>query len=217
MSKYSAITQKLLNSSYFKFNGVAHPYNASNIMQLSLFTPTDLLVGKYFTLEQFCICSNTYKKYSDLINPLPENGESIIAIQHLNHFIIDPIINNFGLDNFKLTYGFCSRDLKKYLDKKNPITGEKNGRICPAVDQHMAHEINTKGQYYCKRLGAACDFAIADVESDRIIRWIVESGLPFDSIYYYGAARPLHISYGSQHKRDIWTFTRSGSPVRYSL
>ena len=115
-------------------------------MQLSLFTPRNLLIGKYFRLEQFCTCSNTYKKYSDLINPLPDNPESIIAIQYLHKYIIDPIIDNFGLDNFKLTYGFCSRDLKKYLDKKNPITGEKNGRICPAVDQHMAHERNSKAQ-----------------------------------------------------------------------
>ena len=71
----------------------------------------------------------------------------------------------------------------------------------------MAYEVKKNGKYYCERLGAACDFLIIDEKSDRIVEWILRSRLPFDSIYFYGADRPIHISYGLQHKRDIWTFT----------
>jgi hypothetical protein len=87
----------------------------------------------------------------------------------------------------------------------------------------MAHEVNRNGQYYCdsrrdrfaNRLGAACDFRILDLPSDALVDWIVAQGLPFDSLYFYGADRPIHISYGPQHKRDIWAFTAWGTPTRY--
>jgi hypothetical protein len=148
---------------------------------------------------------------------MPKNPASITAIQALNKWIIEPIIDYFGRDNFILTYGFCSPDLKKYLDKKNPITGIKNGRIAPSRDQHMAHEINPKGKYYCNRLGAACDFLIVDVQSDRVVEWILKKKLPFDSLYFYGVDRPIHISYGSQHKRDIWAFTERGTPTKKGI
>ncbi|MEB3230859.1 MAG: hypothetical protein VKJ64_07620 [Leptolyngbyaceae bacterium] len=44
--------------------------------------------------------------------------------------------------------------------------------------------------------------------------WILEQRLPFDSLYFYGAERPIHISYGPQQKRDIWMFTAKGTPTR---
>ncbi|MBC7820973.1 MAG: DUF309 domain-containing protein, partial [Planctomycetaceae bacterium] len=56
---------------------------------------------------------------------------------------------HFGNENFKLTYGFCSKDLLKFLNREK-------SRICVKVDQHMAAERNSKGNYYCKHLGAAC-------------------------------------------------------------
>jgi len=117
-----------------------------------------MLIGKYLTLEELSTCSQTYQKYAAQIDPYPKNPETITAWQNLAHFIIDPIIDNFGREKFQLTYGFCSNDLRKFLQKKDPITGLKNGRIDPSRDQHCAHEINQKGQYYCQRLGAACDF-----------------------------------------------------------
>jgi hypothetical protein len=83
------------------------------------------------------------------------------------------------------------------------------------------------------RLGAACDFRIVGIksdplrvtQSDRLVEWILEQQLPFDSLYYYGSdsrsetlrERPIHISYGSQHKRDIWTFTGRGVPTRKGI
>jgi len=62
----------------------------------------------------------------------------------------------------------------------------------------MAHEVNRNGRYYCDRLGAACDFRIVGLESDRLVDWILEQQLPFDSLYYYGGVQPIHISYAPQ-------------------
>jgi hypothetical protein len=180
-------------------------------------TSEDRSVGKYLSLADFCTCTNTYQKYSTQIDPFPKNPESIRSIEKLNQFILDPIIDLFGKSNFKLTYGFCSRDLKKYLEKKDPLTGLKNGRIDPSRDQHMALELKNNGKYYCERLGAACDFSIENVNSDRVIDWIVSQKLPFDSIYYYGIDRSIHISYGEQHKRALWTFSPTGVPSKKGL
>ncbi|MEA5533524.1 hypothetical protein [Crocosphaera sp. XPORK-15E] len=174
-------------------------------------------LGKYLTLEDFCTCSQTYHKYSEKIAPYPKNEETITAFKQLNQIIIDPIIDNFGIDRFKLTYGFCSPDLKRYLNQKDPVTGIKNGRIDPARDQHMGHEINAKDNYYCNRLGAACDFCIINLNSDELVDWILTQKLPFDSLYFYGKYRPIHISYGEQHKRDIWTFTPTRQPTKKGI
>jgi hypothetical protein len=129
-------------------------------------------------------------------------------------YILDPVIDEFGRERFQLTYGFCSTDLKRWLAKKDPVTGVKNGRVSPNLDQHMAHEVNRNGNYYCSRLGAACDFRVVDLPSVKLVTWIVTQSLPFDSLYFYGADRPIHMSYGPQHKKDIWTFTRSGTPIK---
>ncbi|MGK7932447.1 MAG: hypothetical protein AB4041_13580 [Microcystaceae cyanobacterium] len=176
-----------------------------------------LKLGKYLTLKDFCTCSQTYKKYADKIDPLPKSLETIQALQALNQWIIDPIIDHFDYNNFQLTYGFCSPDLKKYLNQKDPETGIKNGRIDPARDQHLAHEKNRNNKYFCQRLGASCDFLIKTVPSNQVIDWILAQPLPFDSLYYYGSDRPIHISYGSQHKRDIWTFTPKKTPTKKGI
>jgi hypothetical protein len=137
----------------------------------------------------------------------------------------------FGHDRFQLTYGFCSTDLRRYLNQKDPVTGLKNGRTDPSRDQHMAHELNRNGKYYCDRLGAACDFQIVGLESVgdslcgstyRLVEWILEQRLSFDSLYYYGSdsrsetlrERPIHISSGLQHKRSIWAFTEQRVPTQ---
>ncbi len=177
----------------------------------------DVKLGKYLTLEAFCTCTQTYQKYADHINPFPENEASLAALKALNQWIIDPVIDYFSCDRFQLTYGFCSKDLRRYLEQKDPKTGLKNGRVAPHLDQHMAHEIKKNGQYYCNRLGAACDFRIQDLDSAQLVEWILQQKLPFDSLYFYGLDRPIHISYGPQHKRDIWTFTASGQPSRKAI
>jgi hypothetical protein len=177
----------------------------------------DCSLGRYLTLKEFCTCTKTYRKYSDKIDPYPKNLETIQALQDLNQYLIDPIVDYFTKEQFQLTYGFCSVDLKKYLNQKDPVTGIKNGCVAPERDQHMAFEINKNGSYYCDRLGAACDFFIGNYPSDRLVNWILEQKLPFDSLYYYGKNRPIHMSYGPQHKRAIWTFTANGTPTRKGI
>jgi hypothetical protein len=176
-------------------------------------------IGKYLTLKDSCTCTQTYFKYCDKINPYPQTNieETVLALKNLNHWIIDPVIEHFGKDKFCLTYGFCSPDLKKWLSKKDSVTGLKNGRVAPEIDQHMAHEINKNGNYYCSRLGAACDFKVANINSNIVIDWILANQLPFDSLYYYGLERSLHISYGFQHKRDIRTFNDRDVPTQKGI
>ncbi len=177
----------------------------------------DVQLGKYLSLYDFCTCTNTYQKYSDKINPYPNSEESIQALKALNYYIIDPIIDYFSLNRFQLTYGFCSHDLRIYLEKKDPITGLKNGRVAPNLDQHIAHEIKKNGDYYCQRLGAACDFLIVELNSDQLVDWILKQQLPFDSLYFYGKKRPIHISYGPQQKHQIWAFTATGKPTQKGI
>jgi hypothetical protein len=158
-------------------------------------------------LEELCTCSQTYSKYSHLINPYPENPESVRSLSHLQSSILVPIINKFGAENFKLSYGFCSKDLLKFLNREK-------SRICVKVDQHTAHEINSKGNYYCKKLGAACDFKIVGVDSTKIIGFL--KTLDFDSIYYYGKNKPIHVSWSQTPRRKAWEFTAENTPKPYS-
>ena len=175
-------------------------------------------LGRYLSLEEFCTCTQTYQKYADKIDPYPRNlEETIPALQALCEQILDPVMDCFGRDRFQLTYGFCSTDLRRYLNQKDPVTGLKNGRIDPSRDQHMAHELNRNGKYYCDRLGAACDFRIVGVESNRLVEWILVQGLPFDLLYYCGGDRPIHISYAPQQRQNIWTFTTRGVPTRKGI
>jgi hypothetical protein len=190
-------------------------------------------LGRYLNLEKFCTCTHTSQKYADKIDPYPRNWEETVpALNALCQHILDPIIDYFGKERFQLTYGFCSTDLKRFLSQKDPQTGIKNGRIDPSRDQHMAHEKNRHGKYYCvsgasgtARLGAACDFWIVGLGSDRLVEWILEQQLPFDSLYYYGSdsrsetlcERPIHISYAPQQRRNIWSFTDGGVPTRKGI
>ncbi len=170
----------------------------------------------YLNIDEFCTCSKTYNRYKDLINPYPENPDSIGAIENLFKQLLNPIINHFGFENFHLTYGFASKDLIKYLNRKDPVTGQKNGRISPKGDQHTAHETNRNGNYICKHLGAACDFQIKGINSGKVTRWIIEN-LEFDSLYFYGCDRPIHVSYAPVNRGAAWTFTTQNMPVKLKL
>jgi len=176
------------------------------------------LLGKYLNLEEVCTCTQTYRKYAAQIDPYPKNlDETIPALQALFQHVLDPLIDNFGRERFEVTYGFCSADLKRYLNRKDPETGLKNGRITPSRDQHMVYEVNRQGRYYCNRLGAACDFRIIDLSSSQLVEWVLALQLPFDSLYFYGPDHPIHISYSPRHKREIWTFTSKGTPTRKGI
>lgn len=155
------------------------------------------MISHYISLEKFCTCSKTYQRHSQDIDPYPWQPESHDAIASLFTYLLDPIIDQFGKDKFILTYGFCSVDLKKYLEKGRNQT-------CAKIDQHCAHEVNSRGKLICDRLGAAADFLIEGVQSSEVIALMQLMYFPYDRIYFYGNNRPIHISYGPQHKRHIW-------------
>jgi hypothetical protein len=180
--------------------------------------PAELKIGQYLTLHQLCTCTTTYQRYADQIDPYPKRWqETISALEDLCRHILDPVMDHFGRDRVCLTYGFCSPDLKRLLSQTDPVTQQKRGRIDPSRDQHMAAEVNRNGKLYCDRGGAACDFKVLDLPSDALVEWILAQALPFDSLYFYGAERPIHVSYGPQHKRAIWTFTAQGTPTRRGI
>lgn len=170
-------------------------------------------VGQFYTLDQICKCTNTYKLFADQINPYPANPKSIQAYEDLFVNLFDPIIENYGIENLKLSYGFCSIDLMKKLQQKNPQTGIKYGRIAPKIDQHMSYELNINGNRYCKRGGAAVDFSVNNVNSFDLVEFIASSKLPFDRLYIYGQSRPIHLSYGPENSRYICEFSDSGMPI----
>lgn len=143
----------------------------------------------YFQYSDLIECGKTFDKNKE-INNTPSSKETLNAISDLCKFILDPIYEKYG--NLILTYGFASKNLTRLI-KKN---------IYPKLDQHSGYEKNQKGEYICKRLGLACDFYIQKTKMDEVTRYIINN-LPFDRLYYYGDDRPIHVSYGPDHKRQL--------------
>jgi hypothetical protein len=112
------------------------------------------------------------------------------------------VIEYFGM--VRLTYCFCSHELGKHINK----------RVAPKLDQHAAHEVNTKKNLICPRLGAAVDFIVNDENMREVADWVVEN-TPFDRLYFYGDDRPIHVSYGPEQKREYVDLivTESGQQV----
>ena len=106
--------------------------------------------------------------------------------------MLDPVIDWFGM--IQLTYGFCSPALARQIP----------GRIDPKRDQHAAHERNRLGNPVCPRGGAAVDFIITDEDMLEVAHWVVEH-TPFDRLYFYGADKPIHVSYGPEQARQVVT------------
>jgi hypothetical protein len=120
---------------------------------------------------------------------LPKQPDSYTALYELATNVLDPVIEYFGM--IQLTYGFCSHELSKKIP----------ARIAPKLDQHCAHELNSKKNLICERLGAAVDFIIEDENMNEVAQWIIEN-TSFDRLYFYGENRPIHISYSSEPKGE---------------
>lgn len=159
-------------------------------MTISFGTP----LGRHLALGEFCTCSSTWATFRAEIDPLPRQPETVAALGDLATHLLDPLIDHYGRERFRLTYGFCSPDLRRCLERIDPATGRRRGRIAPELDQHMAFERNRRGKPYCGRPGAAADFRILDEGSDQLVDWILERALPFDSLYFYGPDRPIQLS-----------------------
>ncbi|MBY5980544.1 hypothetical protein [Ferrimonas balearica] len=135
------------------------------------------------------------QRYPDIgeIDNAP-NQESFRALELLVANILVPLSYELGVP--KLTYGFTSSEILRYLRKHHPR------HMAPELDQHAAHEVGVSGKRICKRDGAACDIVFPD-RCMREVAALVADNLPFDRMYFYGNKRPVHISYGPEHSRQI--------------
>ena len=144
--------------------------------------------GENYSFRDLIECGETQKS-SGIANP-PKQPDSYSALTELAESILDPIIEYYG--PIELTFGFCSPELAKLIP----------GRIAPKLDQHAAHELNSKGKIICPRLGAALDFIVEDEDMLEVAKWI-EENLNFDRMYFYGNKLPIHISNGPEMLKQV--------------
>jgi len=165
-------------------------------------TPPDLdsRCGRHLSYRQLLECGETQAKTA--LSNSPKQADSYTALYELASHVLDPVIDYFGM--IKLTYGFCSHDLGKHI----------KGRVAPKLDQHAAHETNSKQNLICPRLGAAVDFIVEDENMREVADWVAEN-TPFDRLYFYGEDRAIHVSYGPEQKGEYidLVMTESGKQV----
>jgi DNA phosphorothioation-associated putative methyltransferase len=143
--------------------------------------------GHYLTYRQLIECGETQQTLG--LPNFPTQADSYTALFELATNVLDPVIDYFGM--IRLTYGFCSHDLSNLIKK----------RVAPKLDQHSAHELNTRNNFICPRLGAAVDFIVEDENMREVADWVAENTL-FDRLYFYGDDRPIHVSYGPEQKGE---------------
>jgi len=139
----------------------------------------DQRCGEHLKFRDLIQCGETQARIG--IPNLPLNPETYNALYSLSTQLLDPIIDYFGA--IKITYGFCSPAL----------AGNISSRVAPKLDQHASYECNKHGKPICDRLGAAVDFIIEDEDMIEVAQWVIDN-LPFDRMYLYGRAKPIHIS-----------------------
>ncbi len=140
----------------------------------------DLRCGANFTFRSFVECGETQQRL--FVRNIPLNPHTYNALFDLATHVLDPVIEYFGA--IRLTYGFCSSELGRHIHR----------RVAPELDQHAGHEVSRLGRLICKRGGAACDFLVEQEDMREVADWII-ANTPFDRLYFYGADRPLHVSY----------------------
>ncbi|MES9856230.1 MAG: peptidase M15 [Sedimenticola sp.] len=148
----------------------------------------DAPCGQYLIFRQLIECGESQAKIG--LPNFPKQPESYNALYDLAVQVLDQVIDYFGM--IQLTYGFCSQELAKEIP----------GRIYPKLDLHAAHELNRLNRPICDRLGAAVDFFVEDESMLEVAQWVV-ANTPFDRLYFYGDDRPIHVSYGPNHDRQI--------------
>jgi len=152
--------------------------------------PVDLTssCARYLTFLDLIRCGQTQQDTG--LQNTPKMPKTYEALTTLAREVLDPVIDHFG--PIRLTYGFCSRQLANHISRGT----------APRVDQHAGHELNTRGEPICDRLGAAADFILPDESMIKVAAWIaVNTG--FDRLYIYGNSRPLHVSVGPDNKRQV--------------
>jgi hypothetical protein len=144
--------------------------------------------GANFRYRDLIECGETQTAAG--IANLPKQAASFNALHDLAVQVLDPVIDYFGM--IRLTFGFCSPALARKIP----------GRIDPKRDQHAVNEVNRLGRIVCDRLGAAVDFIVEDEDMLEVAQWVAANTL-FDRLYFYGSDRPIHVSYGPNHDRQI--------------
>jgi DNA phosphorothioation-associated putative methyltransferase len=156
--------------------------------------PLDQACGTNFKFRHLIECGETQARLQ--LSNIPLNPDTYNALFDLCNLVLDPVIDYFG--GINLTYGFSSPALSAKID----------GRIAPKLDQHAGHECNRLGKPVCDRLGAAVDFSVDDENMLEVAQWIV-SNTPFDRLYFYGADRPLHVSYSTSPAAQVTVMRRT--------
>lgn len=148
--------------------------------------------GSFLTFRDLIECGATWQRLAveQGIDNCPQQPESWNALLELAEQVIDPVIDWFGM--IRLTYAFSSPQLTKRIP----------GRIDSKRDQHAAYERNRRGNLICERRGAAVDFLVEDEDMWEVAQWVAEN-TSFDRLYFYGSDRPIHVSYGPEHSRQV--------------
>lgn len=158
--------------------------------------PLDLgdACSRHFAWRDLLHCGETWQRLTadragGFVN-LPKQLETWHGLRELSRQLLDPLVDRFG--PLQLTYGFAGPDLTRHI----------RSRIAPKLDQHAGSERDRLGQLRCPRQGQAVDLLVPGVATDLVMAWI-RAELPFDRLYFYGVDRPLHLSWGPDHKRQV--------------
>jgi DNA phosphorothioation-associated putative methyltransferase len=144
--------------------------------------------GSHFKYRDLVECGETWE--TTKVDNAPRSPDSYTALCDLARYILDPVIDYFGA--IKLTYGFARTSLTKHI----------RGRIAPSLDQHASYELTSTGRAVCSRSGAAVDFLVEYEDMRGVAEWVA-ANTPFDRLYFYGSDRPIHVSYGPEHNREV--------------
>jgi DNA phosphorothioation-associated putative methyltransferase len=151
--------------------------------------PLDQRCGNTFTYRQLIECGETWERTK--VDNVPKSADSFNALYELATQVLDPVVEYFG--GIKVTYGFAGQHLTRLI----------SGRIAPALDQHAACELNTRGNRISPRAGAAADFLVEFENMREVAKWIF-ANCAFDRMYFYGDESPLHVSVGPELNRDVF-------------
>lgn len=170
--------------------------NGAILRRSSTIPHLDESCGAHFSYRDLIECGTTWQRLRP--QNLPRCPETYNALYDLAVKLLDPLVEYFG--SILLTYGFCSQEL----------AGNIASGIAPKLDQHAGHETNRRGKAICVRGGAACDFFVEDEDMREVAEWI-RSNLPFDRLYFYGSARPVHLSYAPSEAHEAFELVRGPS------